>query len=47
MQLYAKSRGTRPKDEQDFTAALPVLDATQRRWLATALPPDHPWRTRL
>lgn len=47
VQLYVKSRGIRPKDEQDFAAALPVLDAAQRRWLADALPPDHHWRARL
>jgi len=36
-----------PKDEQDFAAALPVLDAARRRWLAEALAEDHPWRDRL
>ncbi|MFJ7215799.1 nucleotidyltransferase domain-containing protein [Amycolatopsis sp. NPDC098790] len=47
VQLFAKSRATRPKDEQDFTAALPVLDAAQRQWLADALGKSHPWRDRL
>ena len=47
VQLYAKAHDTRPKDEQDFEAALPVLGAAQRRWLADALPPEHPWRARL
>ncbi|MEU7788062.1 amino acid transporter [Amycolatopsis sp. NPDC049159] len=47
VQLLAKARDTRPKDERDFTAALPVLDTAQRRWLAAALAPDHPWQDRL
>ncbi len=47
VQLFAKSRDTRPKDEQDFAAALPILDGAQRRWLAEALGKGHPWRDRL
>ncbi|MDQ7806292.1 amino acid transporter [Amycolatopsis sp. A133] len=50
VQLFAKAHGTRPKDEQDFAAALPVLDAAQRRWLAEALRTAygaHPWLGRL
>ena len=50
VQLFAKAWGTRPKDEQDFAAALPVLDDTQRRWLAKALETTygrHPWLDRL
>ncbi|WP_086839807.1 nucleotidyltransferase domain-containing protein [Amycolatopsis kentuckyensis] len=47
VQLFAKAHGTRPKDELDFAAALPVLDAAQRRWLAQALEEDHPWLDRL
>ncbi len=44
VQLFAKAHDTRPKDEQDFAAALPVLDAAQRRWLAQALDYNHPWQ---
>lgn len=47
VQLFAKSRAIRPKDEQDFAAALPILDEAQRRWLAEALGKSHPWRDRL
>ncbi|MEV5719659.1 amino acid transporter [Amycolatopsis mediterranei] len=50
VQLFAKAHGTRPKDEQDFAAALPVLSAAQRRWLARALETTygpHPWLGRL
>ncbi|WP_206796480.1 nucleotidyltransferase domain-containing protein [Amycolatopsis sp. MtRt-6] len=50
VQLLAKAHDTRPKDEQDFAAALPVLDAAQRRWLAEALEATygaHPWLGRL
>lgn len=50
VQLFAKARGTRPKDEQDFAAAVPVLDSAQRRWLADALRRtfgEHPWLDRL
>ncbi|MGW3964787.1 nucleotidyltransferase domain-containing protein [Amycolatopsis sp. NPDC005003] len=50
VQLFAKAHGTRPKDEQDFEATLPVLDAAQRKWLATALENTygrHPWLSRL
>jgi hypothetical protein len=46
VQLFAKARNTRPKDEQDFAAALPVLDASRRQWLAHALRTtfgEHPW----
>jgi hypothetical protein len=50
VQLFAKARDTRPKDEQDFAAALPVLDASRRQWLADALRTTfgaHPWLDRL
>lgn len=47
VQLFSKSGRPRPKDEQDFTAVLPVLDAAQRRWLADALGTAHPWHDRL
>lgn len=44
VQLFAKAHGTRPKDEQDFAAALPLLGDAQRRWLAQALDDAHPWQ---
>lgn len=50
VQLFAKARGTRPKDEQDFAAALPILDDAQRRWLREALATTydrHPWLDRV
>lgn len=40
------SLGIREKDEADFRAVLPVLDAVARRWLGEALRSvraDHPW----
>jgi hypothetical protein len=40
------SLGIREKDEEDFRAALPVLDADALRWLRDALVrvrADHPW----
>jgi hypothetical protein len=48
--LSYKARLRRPKDEPDFEATLPLLDADRRAWLAEALrhlAPDHPWRSRL
>jgi hypothetical protein len=47
VQLFSKSGRPRPKDEQDVAAALPVLHGDQRRWLAEAAGPAHPWRDRL
>jgi hypothetical protein len=50
IQLLYKARGLRLKDEVDFAAALPLLDADQRRWLDDGLAltsPDHPWRAAL
>lgn len=51
VQLLYKAKGLRPKDEEDFAAALAVLDADQRWWLAEALElihgPHHPWLPRL
>lgn len=51
VQLHYKAKGPRPKDETDFEAALPVLDAGQRQWLddalATTYGEGHPWREQL
>ncbi|GAB3950045.1 hypothetical protein GCM10028832_02780 [Streptomyces sparsus] len=50
VQLFYKAKATREKDETDFEAVLPLLDASQRLWLADAIEviaPDHPWRLRL
>lgn len=52
IQLFYKAKPTNqlPKDEIDFSAALPLLDTTQRTWLDTALNltlPNHHWRTAL
>jgi hypothetical protein len=50
VQLFYKAKQPRAKDEQDFAAALPVLDAEQRRWLAEAVAAtygDHPWDAEL
>jgi hypothetical protein len=44
------SMGIREKDEEDFRAILPVLDADALRWLRDALRrvrADHPWLGRL
>jgi hypothetical protein len=46
VQLFYKAHQPRPKDEEDFRAALPALDAGQRQWLATAITRaygDLPW----
>ncbi|MFE9243766.1 nucleotidyltransferase domain-containing protein [Nocardiopsis sp. NPDC006938] len=51
VQLLYKASARRPKDELDLTAALPVLDARQRRWLTAALARvhgvHHPWLPRV
>jgi hypothetical protein len=50
IQLFYKAKGMRPKDEEDFAAALPVLSAEQRRWLREAIAlvhGEHPWAARL
>jgi hypothetical protein len=44
--LLFKSRQTRPKDEKDFAAVLPLLDEERRAWLADTLAlvdPEHRW----
>jgi hypothetical protein len=46
VQLLYKSKGLRPKDQQDFDATLPALTMGQRRWLRSALTtasPGHRW----
>ena len=46
VQLLYKSRGLRPKDQQDFDSVLPALSSRQRGWLRVALTmtsPGHPW----
>jgi hypothetical protein len=46
IQLLFKAKGRRPKDEQDFAIALPLLDGESRKWLKDALElttPGHPW----
>jgi len=48
--LLYKSKNPRERDEADFTATAPKLDAVARTWLADALAlvsPDHPWLERL
>ncbi len=48
--LVYKARLARPKDDPDFEAALPLLDAGQRSWLRDVLSdilPGHAWIARL
>ena len=48
--LSHKVATRRPKDDADLEAALPLLDADQRAFLArfvAAHAPSHPWRARL
>ncbi|MEU3048053.1 MULTISPECIES: nucleotidyltransferase domain-containing protein [unclassified Streptomyces] len=50
VQLFYKAKATRDKDETDFAAVLPLLDAPARAWLADAIKviaPGHPWIRRL
>jgi hypothetical protein len=50
LRLFYKAQEPRPKDEQDFAAALPMLDRSQRDWLASAVAlayGPHPWHARL
>ncbi|GAA4061623.1 nucleotidyltransferase domain-containing protein [Streptomyces shaanxiensis] len=50
VQLYYKAKAPRPKDEEDFDAALPVLTDQQRQWLVDAISMTygaHPWSRRL
>ena len=49
IQLLYKAKGERPKDELDYAAVAPLLDAEPRRWLRAALArahPGHPWLER-
>lgn len=48
--LLYKAKHRRFKDQRDFDASAPTLDATGRMWLATALDevhPGHAWSTEL
>ena len=48
--LLFKAKQARPKDQADFDAAVPHMNAAQRRTLAGLLArvhPGHPWLTRL
>ena len=44
--LFKAKHSDLPKNEADFAAVLPHLDAARRRWLSESLAivhPDHPW----
>ena len=46
VQLLYKAKDVRPRDEQDFRAALPQLSDDSRQWLADAIArvhPEHEW----
>ncbi|MBK5529348.1 amino acid transporter [Pseudomonas sp. TH08] len=48
--LLFKAKHTRPKDQADFSLALPNLPCEDRHWLArhlAQLHPDHEWTNRL
>jgi hypothetical protein len=50
IQLFYKAKARRPKDDVDFTAALPLLTVDQRGWLADAITRTHgphPWLRQL
>ncbi|MFE7332393.1 nucleotidyltransferase domain-containing protein [Streptomyces sp. NPDC057565] len=51
VQLLYKAKSRRPKDDQDFATALPMLSADQRAWLTETITlahgADHPWAVRL
>lgn len=50
IQLFYKAKGARPKDEEDFAAALPVLRPEERQWLREAMRlvyGEHAWLDRL
>ncbi len=47
VQLMFKAKGRRPRDEQDFQAALPLMSSAAKIWLRDSLrllyPDGHPW----
>jgi hypothetical protein len=45
--LLFKSNDPRDRDEADFAAVLPLLDAAARSRLVEWLPDGHPWRNRI
>jgi hypothetical protein len=45
--LLFKAKEPRERDETDFRAVLPALDAAARGRLRDWLPPEHPWLRRL
>ncbi|MFI1563178.1 nucleotidyltransferase domain-containing protein [Streptomyces sp. NPDC020490] len=50
VQLFYKAKATRERDQIDFEAVLPLLDAPARSWLADAIRAvvlNHPWLRRL
>lgn len=50
LQLLLKAKGLRPKDQQDFNAARPLLSEAAAAWLRESLAtvhPEHPWLTAL
>jgi len=50
VQLLYKAKGRRPKDEQDFESAWPLLTPAALRWLVSRLEmsePGHPWVARV
>lgn len=51
VQLFYKAKSPRPKDERDFEACLPLLDAPARIWLREHIrllySDGHPWLSQL
>ena len=50
VQLLWKAKDTRPHDQLDFDAVVPLLAADERRWLADAVAlahPESPWAAEL
>lgn len=46
VQLLLKAKGLRAKDQEDFDAARPLLDAAAAKWLwesVARVDPEHPW----
>lgn len=41
IQLFYKAKSRRPRDDVDFAAILPRLDAKQRAWLRAVLTTTH------